>query len=454
MKCFWKAGFVALLLLITSSVSMVIARQADSLYGFGITHNEGEQTILTIVDTTGIVEEFTLPVPTGFTLLEALASPNGDWISLYSVNNEAQTHIQLFHLLNNEVRDVVTGIDTSFGDLPPANFLPVWSPDSRYLAFNVISVFGGAIDTLIYSLVDNQVHTAFAGFTQLYPYEVAWSANSAQLAIATMRCTANNGRSLCETLIQVIEVPSLNVQNMAEISVETGKACELKWSPNGKYIAFLFDCDVSNIYFFEVFLLDVAQNAIQPLTTLTNPVPLVNTLLLGYRNTYDFTWSDISELLIGVIAAQGGSEIDPTTLSIGSFTYLVPDSLTTQVSEEMGREWSQNPVNTSVAYRAETWELDSSNQLVVTSRQSRIAMLSAGQFTFLVNGSAGCDYRWSPDGQMLTYRNVENQTTLGIICEVASELVLYISLNDQFITFPFNKGEQSVGWLRLLKPSP
>lgn len=449
MKTFLLKLGLSLLLLVVGLPAATAQGTSSFGFGYAVQAPSGAWTF-TVIDPDGGVDNIPLSISEGSSLVNIAASPNGQWLMLYSVT-QSQSIIQLMNPLTGEVRLVDQGFLEDLS-LSSAVFIPQWSPNSQYLAYNIISALGGVSDTRLYDLSTGAVSTAFAGFPLLSPYELAWSPDSTQLAIATTRCTSTDGIVACGASIQRVSIPSLEPLGWVNATDELGQACNLVWSPNGQYVAYFFSCDNNINFYHEIFVLDVQQSSVQQVTALTNPAPLVNTLPLNYNNYYSIEWSTDNQLLAGIVKAQGGSEINPASFLAGTFAYPVPSMSSIPLLTEVAREWARNPVTGILAYREDATQLDTANSLSVANRQTKIAVYQNNALTEMASASPGCDYRWSPDGAYLMYRDVSQQTSLGIICSISGALVMYQSATGSFTTYEIGGNALSAGWIALPEP--
>gem|GEM_PF-3148104 len=456
MKTFSLNLGVSILLLAVGLLSTTA--QGISSFGFGYATRtpEGNWT-LTVINPDGSDDTIPLPIPLGNRLIDVTASPDGQWLMLLSSADDVQSTIQIMNVHTGEIRLLNQGNVSHYaGGVFRRDLIPQWSPNSQYLAYNMIFPDGRAHNAHVYNVTTGTSVIAFYGTTLFYPYDLAWSPDSTQLAVVTARCREEAGGIICGSSIERFSIPSLQHLGGVYAGSERGEVCNLTWSPDGNYIAYIFSCDIniSNFYY-EIFLLNLQQSSVQQVTALTNPAPLLDTLPLNYNNYYTIEWSADNHLLAGITYGQGGAAVDPATFSAQTFVYPVPAINALPLLTEFTGDWGRNPVTGTLAYRAEAIQLDASNLRVVASRQTKIGTYQNNSVTEIASGTPGCDYRWSPDGALLMYRDVSQEgTLLGVICSLSDVLVLFRSSTGAFTQYEIADEALSAGWIALPEPPP
>lgn len=404
-------AWVTLLLLLVSSSLAAQAVRTSANYNFVYVYQaqQGEIRIGMIDPTTTSVSENVVPISVGefWSLTDAAKNANNEWIALAFRAGTGYV-MRLVNLTTTETRDIASDFllaPPSTGIMGPQQEF-VWSPDGRYLAFNTYKPgTEPRTDTLLYSLDANQTITLTDDAA--WQTRLAWSPDSRQLAIATVTCTEN-----CVASIDLYDpssntrTASLNITPDAFGANSPGRAgvCHLQWSPDGRYISFMANCDgLEYAAYKEMYVLEVVSGTLTQITHITyEQDPIVPNYAVFAD--YEPIWVDNNILLISTIHGIG-ENIRSETLE-----YNVTTGTLNKISDQYVVEWAVNPVSQQLAFRSigtnpNDYQHQRESQpveIVPLTALSRVTtardMLPASLTT-----SPGCNLMWSPDGAVLAY---------------------------------------------------
>lgn len=401
-----------------------VAQEVTATYSFGYVYQaqQGEIGIETVDPTTSPVSTNVLKVPieASWSLADAAQGVGHEWIALAFRVGPAYV-MRLVNLTSSEIRDVAAGFllspspDAIMG--PQQEF--VWSPDGHYLAFNTFSNETGLeprTDTFLYSLVENQ--TFRLTDDAALQTRLAWSPDSRYLAIATVTCSEECGASI--DLFDPVtrnRTTSSSITSGAFGANSMGRAgvCHLNWSPDGRYISFMANCDgLEYGYYKEMYLLEVSSGALTQITDFTYQQEVIEPFYSVFAD-YEPIWVDTEILLISVI--QGIGELSSET-----FEYNVTTGTLRKVSDQYVTEWAVNPVSQALAFRSigtnpdlDAYQRQRQSQPVEIAPLEALSEATAATelLPASITASAGCDLSWSPDGTILAYSMPSGEVCLS-----------------------------------------
>jgi hypothetical protein len=349
-----------------------------------------------------------IPVPPSARLLQAALSPNRRYIAVVVWAGSNNTLLVL-DTITDEVSQfsgfLVAPRDPGSIEARQPNI--IWSPDSRWAAFNVVT--DGSSDVYVYnSLTDSLINVTADTAEQ---FQFAWANQTASLAIAT-----SFGDS---SAIEIYNVQSGQVERIIALSpiiigpIGPSSLCQMQWSPEDTAVAFAETCDSSSLQGFkEVYVVALSTQQITKVTNLTEVVDVQSIEFYSRLYArYNIIWYSADYLLIGAIYSTPEAEGLVTlgyTVSTNTTEVLLQNAVT--------EEWAHNRVNNVLASRQVTSSLGV--EPVVSSVQ--IQTLQNESLNSLRTLPTGCDLAWSPDGTILAYTDRgplsnSNRCTYGIV---------------------------------------
>ncbi len=348
---------------------------------------------------------------------------------------------RIFRADGSVLRDLPSGsfpIHRSW-NAPLADPMVSWSPDSTILGLNSSVATGDyttnyfvETDTLTKPLIGTGVYNSG-------PWHIAWRPGDFPAQFASMYYTCPT-EEICSGDLRLTDAHtqlSVVVNDFSSMPLPFSNACELQWSPDGRYLAFLSSCsDVPGLPT-DVFLWQPETNTITQVTHITHPFYLSNQQHVSVASIFDLFWYDNDTLFISVTQVTSG-EVESETI-----VYHLSSASMTSLSGMMMRHWRRNPVTGQLAYRA--FMPDSQNLL---SREAgiQIATFAGNTLTVQANLGDGSGLDWSPDGAVLAWMrsdvSVDGQflSTLAFY-HVASGVTQHIDVSTNGRLIP-------VGWVR------
>jgi hypothetical protein len=319
----------------------------------------------------------------------AYVSPDGRWMGAFIWSNRRLPFIfRLVNLLTGETRDVLSGsaaLDQAVNAVAPRQQLVSWSFDSRYVAFNMgvspqDDIFVHDVQTNTTSNVTNATHEQI---------DVVWTPSTLRFVTTSLACQ----NEICDYFLSVYALngtleQSINLSDAFPDFLFT--PCELRWSPDERYIGFVASCEADAGLPADAYIWDTASSTISTVTSFT-------TLLYGTRGIlsgiYDLTWPNSQRLLVGA------TYIDNSIADVNqTLVYRLPQGTATALTNDHSGDWVQNPVTGQLAYRNFTTDEITSQNVVV-----KIATFSNDALAVSTTLPSGCDLSWSPDGTTLAF---------------------------------------------------
>lgn len=162
-------------------------------------------------------------------------SPNGRKIA-YSCNMSGQWEIYIRGLAGSRSVDKISGG-------PGGKFAPAWSPDGKYLAYAVDLDGGEFFDIFYYEIATGRQVNLTPDTPELILPRIAWSPDSAQIAFISDK------QGKFDTYL--VSIRDLHV---ALVSNSPGHDREVKWSPDGNWLAITTSSSAQDQDTFLVFL--------------------------------------------------------------------------------------------------------------------------------------------------------------------------------------------------------
>jgi len=393
-----------------------------------------------VVEPSSLTEtSFTVPTPTGYSYLnltDSALSPDGHWIALtYTQVDSPNLAIQLIQLATQQARDVTA--------LRSLQQTPVWSPDSKYLAFGGRRIADARPGIYLYTLADQTI----ADIYQADVFALAWSPDSAYLLTAERVCTSD-----CKHYLKLFAIPAGVLAVFQYINAEIlGSICDFNWSPNGKYVTFEAGCDIATVDVYrEVYLWDRARLSVQRLTTYTNPLPPPDTgIKHRYSANYSAVWYTPDKFLLSANVAQlTDTGIKPESLVAQTMDYhsWPEDNSYAVILPRFAADWARNPITGVLAYRAIGFNAPWPSELMADYADVELIKLNGIDWAPVFSAPPGCHLRWSPDGALLAYANI-GSWTVGSRCENPHSIIILDSSTGKTREHPVPAGSRPIGWM-------
>lgn len=396
-------------LLVFSVLLMTGSVVAQNEYKFAYTYQvqEGQINFGIVNPNTQTVEVLTLPVTATEYLAQVAGNPTSDWIALALRSGRNQV-VRLVNVNTLTVQNIAPDV---YPSQRAENILAsqqdfVWSPNGRYLAFNVWTRpdIRTSNDTMLYSFETNSSMNLTpdpADSTRL-----AWSTDSQKLALVSVNCSQSCAASLdIYNAVTQSRMTSFSLTPQvpgAESSTLAG-VCELAWSPDNRYISFMANCASSDTGAYkEIYVLEVATGQINRITNYTyqQDIAAQNGFLYAEYRTI---WLDTNQLLISAIYGLVDVRQAETliyTPNVGQINL---------VSTEFIQNWAENPISHSLAYQSfgrttQTYDYvihPETIQMTTPEIGLEQALSDSSQEGIIT--SSGCLLDWSPDGTILAY---------------------------------------------------
>lgn len=429
----------------THGISLAAADQTEYRYAYWSQDNGyGLVRIYTVDphDPAAVLNLTNFTMPYNIPVYSVIPSPDGQWIVVIpGPNNLPNPIIRLLNVATLEMRDIAANLSFTHDDWSATAVRHqriVWSPDSRYLAFN--SYQEESRDTYLYSVAEDSVTNLTSDSAS--ESRLAWSNDNSQLAIAFEDCASY---SECTAKIKVLSIPE--AIPLSEVIVNQGGGalfdtalCQMSWSPDNQLIAFASICERSLVGSVkEVYIFDPAQQALTRITnyTLTGSVPETSPFLLR-AGEYYLAWYDAQTLLIGAAFADS----DDKALNFQTAAYHVAtSSLSVLSNTEMAQEWAWNSASHQFAFRTTSAPDELQNATIKTAR------LANDTLEVSQTSDGGCYLSWSPDGRFLGYTN--RGIPAGECRESMQDLVFVDTQTGatSFHSVDSNESYESIGWI-------
>jgi len=397
-------------------------------------------------------EPQTIAIPVNSIIQDAALSPTADWIALgFYYAHE----IALFNFSTHETRLIAGNpgysLDSNFSQFYKFQRL-AWSPDGQNLAFT--SYENGVKNIFVYSTVTDEMTKLTSDET--LKARVVWDHTGTRLASVVVSCDADE---YCHTSIEIHDTVSQSVSLSSPIAEGYGnwgdtQVCDLKWSPDDRYLSYIKTCGVDIGGIKEVYLLDTSNGTIHQATALTvESLEANDSPYLVRFGVYSPLWLDDTHLIIGVAytTPENAAFAAPLDVrySIDTMTivYDVTEQTTSTLLEsEMGQHWALDTNTHRVAFLTTTDSHYPSNSPI------RVGTLDANGFQPDTTLPAGCDIAWSPDGTALAFTLLEVPRTN---CESAARsIAIYdvITAQQQIFTAADDEWIRPIGWVQTSTP--
>jgi hypothetical protein len=335
-----------------------------------------------------------------------------------------------------------------FGLMAPAQYM-VFSPNGRYLAYNVIedmSTFQQ--NTYIYDTLTGQrlrltSENAMAS-------QIAWSENNDRLGVIVTTCSTN-----CAATLNVYSVGQWILEKSITLSTMVPEAatlsnsgvCQLRWSPNGDYVSLMANCDYSYYaYNKEIYVIDVQRGSLSRVTDFTYTQERIAPLYAVLAE-YSTAWLDGQNLLISSHYGSGdGSRVtlaynvetqQSITLSTSFSPSLLVNPMTSQLAIQSDISESFDTVDRQSPLSIADVSIQNGSQLSISEVASRIP-------------AVGCNPQWSSDGSYIATTRHRNGYCLGHVSAVNITRVNEGDYRTTEITLDPSLPSIAVGWVRLV----
>jgi WD40 repeat protein len=390
-------------------------------------------------------------------LYDAVPTPNAQWAAL-SLSNLESTKISILNTQAGEIHEIMQNnlLGTGNNLLGPAQNL-LWSPDSHYLAMDVLQE--GTIDyrseIYLYDVVDGQI--ANLTHDNFLNNRVVWSSDSTRVATITEDCSPghqNLEKWYCSNYLQIFRVQDQLLVNSIDITPQVAAAnafhdvaCSLNWSPDGRYISLVIGCNgASPRATRELYLVDLSTNEVTQITD--NITSLLDQVIEGDYTFayYETLWHDNQHLLFGSRFGYGMGSLQGQVALYQTGTNSIT-SLTAGSADFL----ALNPETGEVAYR----DIPSFNSdFRPQNTHVQIATFKDDTLTPTFTGQTGCYLSWSPDGGTLAYMSSPTD-----FCGDAERDIVFVD-DVTHATRVFTAPEDiitPIGWVKplaILPPTP
>jgi hypothetical protein len=409
----WLRLFALLLLVLPSVKPSAQASEVRLRYAYA-TRDNPTQMMLHFIDPinpSDAPQSMFIPISADHTLITAKPSPDGHSIAL--VMSGDTTWIQLFNIQTGMITEVAQ-LERLDDTASLERSIPAWSPDSQYLAFTGNSP-GKPVGTYIYSVANHLFLTLKFPAEAILPYQLAWSQDSAYLAVASMDCVSPP----CHNQIEIFSVPNLVLEATKIIDTTTGisgNICNLGWSPDGRYVSFVAACDenAASLYLHEIFVWDLTEAIITPVTSFTNPLPFDSRPTQTFSTVYDYVWFDPQTILVGVrnIEIDLGIGLLPNTLIVQTAAYQLSDAGKTVLLPQAAFDLVNSRLSNRLAYRLETIQAVTEGRdrpsIEIQNAVVQVTTFEGQDLKNVLNAPPGCDLEWAPDRDILAYTTMDS----------------------------------------------
>ncbi len=392
---------------------------------------------------------FNTLAPSDAILYSALASPDGQWIALVLFSLYGQSVIRLVNVNNEEIIDIP--LEVGFGiiiEYEEPSLLGqlqgiAWSPNSLYLGF-----IGDDGETANLYAYDMAHRTLIQITSDNRKYTLAWSPDSQHLATSSTDCSSDP----CNIQIETYNFNSTVQEVIASVGLEASAGlaalCQIRWSPDGRYVSFAKSCDVLNSAIpKELYLLDTLGNDAIPLTDYTTiaiqpPGAPIDFYPIRWA-AYDPVWVDDHTMLVGSVHAE-----DTVDTAISQIIAYDVQTQTQSILRDdiMATDWAVNPISEAIAFHSVTGYRRPQNHIDI-----QVATYANGVLSTAITAPAGCDLAWSPDGEYLAYTD-RGQPLIHCYSSV-NGVVFIANSTGQIINQPLSASGniRPVGWVALME---
>ncbi len=262
----------------------------------------------------------------------------------------------------------------------------------------------------LYSIPDDKLTKL--NVDQNLPLRFAWSGDSSHLVVqgGIERIVQNAFDD--KVSVDLINVTTNTLEKSMDFTALTGLydtgMCNLRWSPDMRYVAFISTCESSATSSpQEVYLWDTLTGKITQATSLaTHMIDTMNPVDL--ETQYTFFWLSPSQLMIGMLVVNRGMN-DVMTQIAQTVLYNPTTGKSSIFSAGKVQEISVNPVNGRLALSlAPSFKIDTGTTPL--NEQVKIGDANANVATLGTTFPGGTNFFWSPDGKMLVYRQADSDT--------------------------------------------
>jgi Tol biopolymer transport system component len=342
-------------------------------------------------------------------LYKVASSPDAQWVALALGEPQVVTKISLLNTQTGEQGEIMQHylLGARQELLGPAQDM-AWSPDSHYLALDVHQEFEMhryRSDIYTYDTVSGQMLDLT--FDDFLNNRMVWSPDSTRMATVTEDCSRGHVDPIkwyCSNYLQIFRLSDHALVNSIDITPQVAAAnafsdvaCNLSWSPDGRYISLEIGCNgASWSATRELYLVDLNTSQVTQFTD--NISSLLGKLSEKDFPTYAFyetVWHDSQHLLFTSQFGYGWG-----TLGTQWAAYQPGQDRIINLSLHTADFLALNPETGEVAYR----DIPSFNSdFQPQNTHVQIATFKDDALTPTFTGQTGCYLSWSPDGGTLAY---------------------------------------------------
>ena len=399
--------------------------QTDQLYGYAYRIGSQDNYSIQVIhpNTGDIVYDFGSElIPSQQVPSEIVASPTGEWIAIEYLNRLENTgSVRLYNMLTAETRD----IDLYYG-FADYRFLR-WSSDGNYLAFLNYDTLREdrrqAWQVHIYSVATDTTQLIRAYTSGFTIRDYLLSDDNTQIAVWYEGCTLYPDD--CERSFAVYDITTGNHISTLSITPLEGQICQPDWSPDGRYISYVFSCDLEfGDFTREVYVGDVVTNTTTPLTNFTRPFTLTQDASQVFQASYDTFWYNTNNIMVAY-RVLAFSTLSPQFGTNFFDLSGIASSLTSQEIVDV----TPNSNRQEYVYLALTLSNDVASP---PNARSYITLLEAnieiGTFdgisltSILSFNDAGCEFEWSPDGNFIKFEACSTDGNVSFINRISEQI--------------------------------
>jgi dipeptidyl aminopeptidase/acylaminoacyl peptidase len=354
--------------------------------------------------------------------------------------------------------------ETRFEEIPAADNI-VWSPTGDGLAFLRNSAGSQGIDLWVYQLATRR--SIKVTNTEAIIRAPQWSPDGKLIAFATQTgCKSDDTGCSFQDEYWDIGVVSLDGSYQKIITdlrhaklpafdqdpYPARDLCNLRWSPDGKFIAFENDCGWGPPGHKEVFLVTVDQTKTQQLTNLSSASAVGGGIMVSYT----VQWSTSGDrLLIGFTQSSLGPPQPGKTFQKGLMIVQTSDFSISTVTTDVGSESSVSEDGQHIVWHSDVASLPAATFLGELGNHRLVNITFS---TPLPDSACSTTpFRWSPDSQYVAYTMAEQNGALENCAEDRNRGVAVVSLRDSKVVnvaATLGGDNRLIGWLSTTPAQP
>lgn len=392
--------------------------ETDYVYGYVVNSLTDNQIEVHFVDNP---EVHTFPLGASERLRFAELTPVSGWL-MAALTSPADSIVRFHNLGGDEQREFEMYLRLEYNQAYDHQGV-AFSPDGQFAA--MVGSQAGEQDLYLYSIAtDTLTNVTHDGAEQ---QRVAWSNDGSSMAVSSVECVREpDTRQQCSVFLDIINVNSMSRQfrtvlfedAMPELGTPNGQyPCQLTWSPDNLYIAYVAACDLSLISApKEVFLVETTTGTLRRVTNYTtDAIEPLNSPYLIRSGVYDLVWRSSDTLIIS--AAYITPENSAFAAPPETRYHVDQEIVAYTVSSDSSQVITPDVAAQSLTIRPCTGEL---TYFAVAEANSTLLSIEAAlqimqpespyQVSVLSISESGCNLNWSPDGTQLAYLLLDQES--------------------------------------------